>query len=355
MAARRSGARAACTTTGWRSCSASARRAGVVLRRLLRPARRRVGGVPARRRPPAAVRQGDVGGGAATAVVGAAAARWRTRSAVVERLAHGQHPADDDGGGEDEPLHGVGQVRALGQLGHARPAAGTGRPRPAPTTPARRTSARAVPGSCGARRSMSRRWTSVSSPVGAIAELAAAALLRRAQAADDVDLARRAPARRSAPSGTKPRSTSRIRPSSSEQRRDDEVAGDAALRAVDDDELLVGQVRAGRLDRPPLDAGVVGRRSPARRRAAPAAGRCGCSTVALNAWRSSSRRSCQNPRLIITTMAARHEQVEDDPARRAAGTGTWRGGDGSGRGLRYGRRRWSCPTSTSRTPRRSSG
>ena len=50
-------------------------------------------------------------------------------SAVVERLAHGEHPADHDAGGEDEPLHGVGQVRALGQLGHRRPAPGTGRSR----------------------------------------------------------------------------------------------------------------------------------------------------------------------------------------------------------------------------------
>ena len=38
-------------------------------------------------------------------------------------------------------------------------------------------------------------------------------------------------------------------------------------------------------------------------------------TWALNALRSSSRRSCQKPRLIISTMPNDHEQVEADPAR----------------------------------------
>ena len=36
---------------------------------------------------------------------------------------------------------------------------------------------------------------------------------------------------------------------------------------------------------------------------------------ALNALRSSSRRSCQNPRLTIVTIADDHEQVEAEPAR----------------------------------------
>ena len=60
-------------------------------------------------------------------------------------------------------------------------------------------------------------------------------------------------------------------------------------------------------------------------------------TSSLNACRSSSRRSCQKPRLIIDHDGDDDQQVEGDPARRQQEP-VHRGGDGTGAGLRYGRR-----------------
>ena len=149
---------------------------------------------------------------------------------------------------------------------------------------------------------MSRRWASVRSPVDGVAELAAAPFLRRPQPADDLDRSRRrgrdvGAERHEAPLDEQDPPVVEL------QRGDDDVAGDAALGAVDDAELLVGQVAARRLDGAPLD--VVRDRRRTRTSSSGAGGRSmRLVTWALNAWRSSSRRSCQNPRLIISTMAA---------------------------------------------------
>ena len=198
---------------------------------------------------------------------------------------------------------------------------------------------------------MSRRWASVSSPVARVADLAAPALLRRAQASDDLDRCR--PAARSAtvPNGTKPRSTRRIRPSSSS-------SGVTTMSPARPPWLRLTTTIASSGRYSPV--ATTGRHS---RSSTSAVGRdvvsgiggwsMRASTVALKAWRSSSRRSCQNPRLTISTTAPIAGQVEQQPP------GTQQeavhGWIGRYRCRGYRRRSWSCRTSTSRTPRRSSG
>ena len=118
-------------------------RAGDVLRHVLRPARRGLGAVPAHRRVAAGGQPDDDDAAASTASGAAAAAARRAaawRVLIDLRTASTQPTAD--GGGEDEPLHGVGQVRPVGQVGErerlrVRPAPPAG-----PTRSARRTSAR---------------------------------------------------------------------------------------------------------------------------------------------------------------------------------------------------------------------
>ena len=87
------------------------RRAGDVLRRLLRPARVDVWAPYLRvDATPGEVSRTMTAVLAAAAIGRCAGGWWWTRRPgrrVAERLAHGEHPADDDGDREDEPLHGV--------------------------------------------------------------------------------------------------------------------------------------------------------------------------------------------------------------------------------------------------------
>ena len=162
---RRCGGPAASTTTAWRCCSASTRTSW---RRSSTPSStcrstcgRRTCASTAT--PPAVIRT-------MTAVLRRLpwAMRRRLRGEPVRRSLIDLRTASTQPTAtaidEDEPLHGVGQVRAVAELGQRRRLRVRRRPRRVRRRSARRTSARASPGSCGASRAMSMRCASVSSP-----------------------------------------------------------------------------------------------------------------------------------------------------------------------------------------------
>ena len=135
----------------------------------------------------------------------------------------------------------------------------------------------------------------------------------------------------SAASGTKPRSTKQDPAVLELQRRDDDVAGDAALGAVDDAQLLVGQVGAGRRDGAPLDIVGVGAGQDVverRRRHVDAARDLGVERLTLV-----EPAQLPEPEVDHQHDAGDHEQVEGDPARGEQEPVHASGGDGIGRPL----------------------
>ncbi len=158
-----------------------------------------------------------------------------------DRPPDGEDPTDRDTDGEDEPLPGVAEMGALGQLGR-RDRGGVARLdgglRRHEIEVDRRHLARQLGG----------ELVDVDTPhLGdrqtAVGEFAGAASLRRANGARHLDVPVGGGGG-GVPRGTKPRFTSTVTPSSCTSAVTHVVAGDPVLRTVEDDDLL-GQPHTG--------------------------------------------------------------------------------------------------------------
>ena len=218
------------------------------------------------------------------------------------RSSDGEDPADRSRDREDEPLCGVRQVIALAEVGgddwFGHPVLLGGRRRHQVDVHRHQRSVELR------RQAFEIEPLGLAEgPIGRVGQLTELALLRRTEPSGHLDLDgrdRRDLVDQGHESSVDEEQTSVVEP----DRHDRVDTGATVLRAVDDQHALVGEVAARGGDRPPRDVVGIG---AGRQQLVD---RHGFGVVPLLdervelAWRSSSRRSCQKPRLIMATIAA---------------------------------------------------